>query len=174
MKNLSLRKIVTAGIFSALATLTFMLENLFPPIILPGARLGLSNVFILLSVLTLGAKFGFAVLIVKTVIGSLFAGNISAVMYSLPAGVISLTLEVLLLYFTKKTSLLAISVLGSVANITIQNATFCLITNAIEYMCYLPYLSLIGVISGLAVGFIVYLSLKFLPLNLLKEKVVEE
>ena len=141
-----------------------MLENLFPPIILPGARLGISNAFILLSAILLGWKYGIATLIIKTVIGSIFAGNLSAIIYSLPAGLIALTLELILLHFMS-VSVVATSVLGAVINTTVQNLTFCLVTNAVEYLIYLPYLGLIGAVGGVAVGLIVYLVVKKLPKN---------
>ena len=157
-------KISLCGILSAAALISFMLENLFPPIILPGARLGISNAFILLSAILLGWKYGIATLIIKTVIGSIFAGNLSAIIYSLPAGLIALTLELILLHFTS-VSVVATSVLGAVINTTVQNLTFCLVTNAVEYLIYLPYLGLIGAVGGVAVGLIVYLVVKKLPEN---------
>ena len=157
-------KISLCGILSAAALISFMLENLFPPIILPGARLGISNAFILLSAILLGWKYGIATLIIKTVIGSIFAGNLSAIIYSLPAGLIALTLELILLHFMS-VSVVATSVLGAVINTTVQNLTFCLVTNAVEYLIYLPYLGLIGAVGGVAVGLIVYLVVKKLPKN---------
>ena len=157
-------KITLCGILSSMALIAFILEGLFPPIIIPGARLGLSNIFILLAAIILGAKYGFASLLIKTVIGSIFSGNVSSIMYSLPAGIVALTAELLLLCFMK-VSVVSVSVCGSFINTTIQNLTFCLVTNTYEYISYLPYLSLIGVVSGIFVGFTVYLIIKKLPIN---------
>ncbi len=163
-------KLTLSGILTALSLLAFMLENLFPPIVLPGARLGLANIFILLALILLGGRYAFIILILKTVLGSLFIGNISAVMYSLPSGLLSLAVESLLLYFVK-CSILSVSACGSLINTAVQNATFCLITKNFEFMSYLPYLSLIGLFSGLLVGFAVYLAVRKLPLDILyKEK----
>ncbi|MBO7344786.1 MAG: Gx transporter family protein [Clostridia bacterium] len=166
MKNKRVFKLALAGLFASLATITFTLESLFPPIIIPGARMGLSNVFILLTALTLGYGYGVAVLAVKTLLGSLFSGNISALMYSLPSGLIALTVQILLFYNIKKVSLLAVSVLGAVVNIVLQNIVFCLITKTIEYLAYSPYLALIGVISGVIVGLCVYTVIKKSPQSL--------
>lgn len=150
---------------AALATLSFTIENLFPPLILPGAKLGVSNIFILFALVALGAPYAFATLAVKVILGSLFAGNLSAITYSLPAGVIALSAEFAITYFIKKTSIVATSVVGSVLNITTQNIIFCLITDTAEYLCYLPYLALIGISSGLIVGFAIFFLLKALPLK---------
>ena len=63
-------------------------------------------------------------------------------------------------------SIVSISVLGATINIITQNIIFCLYTFTIEYLIYLPYLSLIGVIGGAVVGFTVYLVVKKFPKNL--------
>ena len=162
MKNKTY-KIVLCAIFSTLATITFTIENLFPPLILPGARLGLSNVFILLSIILLGSLYGFITLTVKILLGSLFGGNVSALMYSLPAAIISFSVQTSLIYFIKKVSIVAVSVVGAVINITVQNCVFCLVTRMSEYLIYLPYLAIISIIGGIAVGFIVYLILRRIP-----------
>ena len=167
MKNALLKKFALCGILSALGVIAFVIESLFPPIFLPGARMGVSNIFILLAVIICGWQYGFAALIIKVLLGSLFSGNISAIMYSLPAGVLSLGAEILLLYFTKKISVVAISVFGAVVNTTVQNATFCLIIGIVEYFYYLPYLAAISILSGLIVGFAVCLTVKKLPLKIL-------
>lgn len=169
--NVKLKKLTLCALLTAFAILSFTLENLFPPLVLPGARMGISNIFILLSTIYLGAPYGFATLIIKVTLGSLFAGNISAIMYSLPAGIISLSLELLLLTFIKKVSLVSVSVAGSVINVTIQNTVFCLVTGVTEYLGYLPYLSLISVISGLIIGFTVYIVIKKVSVPFLRENI---
>lgn len=163
------KKIVLAGILCTLAIIAFVIEGLFPPLFIAGARMGISNVFILLAMLFLGNTYAFIILTIKVVLGSLFAGNVSAVMYSLPAGFISLSIEALLMLGVKKISIVAVSIAGAIVNTTIQNLTFCLITNSVEYLSYLPYLVLIALLAGLTVGLTVYLTTKFLPDNLIKK-----
>lgn len=162
-KIFSVRKLAICGILTALALISFIIESLFPPLLIPGARLGVSNAFILLTLIFAGAPYAFAALILKCFLGSLFAGNISAILYSLPAGIVSLSLETVILLFYKKFSVVSASTAGGVINLTVQNLVFCLITDTAQYLYYLPYLALIGAISGLTVGFIVYLVVKFLP-----------
>lgn len=161
------KRITLCGIFSALACIAFMIENLFPPLIIPGAKLGLSNLFVLLSLVFLGKGYAFITLGVKVTVASLFSG-LSAIMYSLPAGTLALMAEIFLIY-TLKTSLVAASVAGAVVNSTVQNAVFCIITKTLEYLVYLPYLALIAIIAGLAIGFALFLTIKKLPDKFLKE-----
>ena len=162
MKNNTF-KLTLCALLTSLSIIAFTLENLFPPLFLAGARLGISNVFILLSPIVLGVGYGYATLIIKIIVGSLFSGNVSAIMYSLPAGLIALTLEIVIIYFVKSTSIVCTSIFGSVINSCVQNVVFCLVTDTTSYLVYLPYLALISVVTGLIVGFIVYLTLKRFP-----------
>ena len=166
MKRTSSIKLVLCALCSALATITFMIENLFPSIAIPGARIGVSNVFILLATITLGGTYGYITLTVKVLLGSIFSGNLFAVVYSLPAGIVALTIELLALKFCRKISIICISVCGAVINSLIQNATFCIITATPEFLYYLPYLSLFSVLGGITVGFAVFLIIKIVPNSL--------
>ncbi len=163
----SLKKIVLSGILASFALISFILESLFPPLFIPGARMGISNVFILLVLIILDEKYAYAVLFIKIILGSIFIGNISAVLYSLPSGIISLTVEIIFLRFFKSFSIVAISVLGAVINTFIQNTVFCLINGSFSYFLYLPYLSIIAFVTGLIIGFAVYLVIRFLPDNVI-------
>jgi len=162
MKRFSF-KIALTAIYTVLALISFVVESLLPTLYFPGARVGLSNVFILLAVITVGWQYGFIVLIIKCLLGSLFVGNFSAVIYSLPSGIVTLVIEIIILRFIKKTSVVSVSVLGGVMNVLLQNATFCLVTKSTAYLTYLPYLALIGAVAGSVVGFIVYLIIKKFP-----------
>ena len=163
MRSVKLKKIILTALYSAFALIAFYIESLFPPLIIPGAKMGVSNVFILLSTITLGPSYGFITLFIKVGLGSVFVGNISTIMYSLPAGMLALMVESLILYLGKKASIVATSVAGAVISITVQNTIFCLITKTTAYLMYLPYLAIIGVIGGLVTGFAVYISIKKIP-----------
>ena len=156
-------KIALSAIYTVFALISFVVESLLPPLYLPGARIGLSNIFILLAVITVGWQYGFIALAVKCLLGSLFVGNFSAVIYSLPAGAIALAIEIIILRFIKKSSVVSVSVAGGVINVLLQNLIFCLVTKSTAYLAYLPYLALIGAVAGAVVGLIVFLIIKKFP-----------
>ena len=54
VKKIGAAKIATAAVLSAAALAVYVVESLFPPLILPGAKMGLSNVFVLLALVSLG------------------------------------------------------------------------------------------------------------------------
>ena len=175
MKNaLSVKKITITAILTALAIIAFTLESLFPPIIIPGAKLGLSNIFILLTFFTAGTLYSFLGLTVKVILGSLFSGNFSTLMYSFPSGIIALAIEILLFEITENVSIPAISTVGSVVNVFVQNLVFCLVTSTLEYISFLPYLALISTFSGLTVGLTVCFLLKKIPSKMFFTTIKEE
>lgn len=161
----STKKIVSCAVLSALALVSFMIESLFPPLFIPGARIGVSNVFVLLSVIYSGAPFGLITLLTKILLGSVFSGNVSAMLYSLPSGLFSFAIELMLIKKADCVSIVAISGLGGVCSLLIQNCVYCLILGATEYLVYAPYLALIGFVAGLFVGFTVFLLSKALPVK---------
>ena len=71
----------------------FMVESLFPPLFLPGAKMGLSNIFSMLTLFLLGPTEAFVLVIIRTVVGSMFTGNMSTLMYSLTAGIVSVVVS---------------------------------------------------------------------------------
>ena len=163
MKNKLIKKITLTAMLSTLALLSFMLENLLPPVFFVGARLGLSNIFILISLIVLGPLYGFGAMLVKVILGSIFSSNPSIIIYSLPSNFLALTIEYLLIRLKGKFSIVSISIAGACVSTIIQNVIFCLITGSTEYFIYSPYLLLIAVGGGLIVGLTVYLIIKFIP-----------
>lgn len=146
-------KIVLTAILGCFGIIAFMLENLLPTIILPGARLGLSNIFVLLALIWLGLRYAAAVVTVKTVLGSLLCGNPFAIVFSLPAGILSLIVIFLFLkYVYPKISPVAVSVIGAVVNCFVQTGVYCLITATPQYFIYMGFLGIVGTVGGIIVG----------------------
>ncbi len=162
-------KLALCGILTTLAIISFVIENLFPPIIFAGARIGVSNIFILIALVLLGEGYAFCTLIVKTTLGSLFAGNISMLMYSLPSGALALGVEILLLRIIKS-SIVSASAVGAIINSISQNVVFCLVSGMFEMLYYLPYLVIIALLSGLTVGIATYFITKRLPQKFFSDK----
>lgn len=158
-------KFALAGVLCALALISFLLENLFPPLFIPGARMGISNLFILLTAILCGVWYGAGALLVKSLLGSVFTGNFSAIMYSLPAGIVGYVAEVCVIYLLRKTSVLSASVLAAVLNSAVQNIVFCAVAGDFSYLIYLPYVTVIGAASGAFVGVLATIVLRRLPIK---------
>ena len=148
------KKIAVLGILTGLGLAAFLLESLIPIPFLPGAKLAL---------LLYGLPEALAVVLVRTVLGSLFAGNVSMLLYSLTAGVISAALSRLLLCLLPHISFLAVSVAGAVVHNLVQLFVYCALTGTLLLFAYSPYLTLMGAAAGVVVGLIVTMLCKSLP-----------
>lgn len=162
------RRAALVAVLSALALCSFVVENLFPPLFLPGAKLGLGNAFSLFALIVLGPLDGIVVVVIRTTLGSLIVGSMSTLLYSLTAGLVAVVLQAVLVRFLYPTvSVVAVSVCGAVVHNITQNAVFVLVSQTPQMMAYMPYLALIGVLSGVVVGVAVWLALRLLPQRLL-------
>ena len=158
------RRIATLSVLTAMGLITFMIENLFPPLFLPGAKMGISNVFSLLTLIVLGPTEAFILVIVRTTLGSMFTGNMSTLLYSMTAGVVSVVVSTVLVEFVyPKVSIVAISVVAAVLHNMTQNLVFCLISDTPQMFVYMPWLALVGVLAGVIVGFAVWFILRAVP-----------
>ena len=83
----STKAITTCAVLAALALALSYLESFFPPLLpLPGVKLGLANIVTVYALYALGASSALAILVVRCLLGSLFAGNASALLFSLLGG----------------------------------------------------------------------------------------
>ena len=172
MKNLlrkktsffSARRLATLAVLTAMSLIMFMVESLFPPLFLPGAKMGLSNIFTLLTLFVLGPVEAVILVVVRTTLGSVFTGNVSTLIYSLSAGLVSVVVSTVLVEFVyPKVSIVAISVVAAVMHNLTQNVVYCLISNTPQMFAYMPWLGLIGVLAGVIVGFAVWFILRAVP-----------
>ena len=169
------KRIAVLGILTALSLVTFIIENQFPPLLVPGAKMGLANVFSFAALILFSPIEAFIVVGVRTVLGALFAGNFSAVLYSFAGGVVSMAISSLLLYLVHpKISVMAISVVAAVFHNITQNAVFCMLTGSTLAFGYLPYLVLLGVLAGAIVGGVIMLIFKKVPQSVFGKVIYSE
>lgn len=162
----SAKRVALLGVLCAMGLITFMIESLFPPLFLPGAKMGISNVFSLLAVFLLGPVDAVVLIVVRTTLGSMFTGNLSTLLYSMSAGLVSVGVSSLLVEFVyPKVSIVAISVVSAVVHNLTQNVVYCLVSNTPQMFSYMPWLALLGVLAGVIVGFAVWLVLRTVPLK---------
>lgn len=161
--NLS-RRIAVIAMLTALSLITFLIENLFPPLFIPGAKLGLANAFSFAALIMFSPLDAFIVVIVRTLLGAVFAGNVSAVMYSFTGGIISMAVSSVLMYVVyPRISLIAVSVISAAVHNLTQNAVFVLVSATPLAFSYAPYLLLIGAVSGALIGAVITLLFKRVP-----------
>ncbi len=167
------KKIAVLAMLTGLSLIMFLIENLFPTI-LPGARMGLANIFSLVALIMYSPLEAFAVVVIRTFLGAVFAGNISMVLYSLTGGVVSMAVSSVFLYtLYPAISIMSISIAAAVAHNITQNIVFVFVSGTALIFGYMPYLVLLGILSGAIVGGVTLLIFRGLPLNLFA-KIIHE
>jgi len=150
---MKLKRFVFTGILSALALVIFVAEAQIPPIVpIPGIKLGLSNAVTLIAIVCLGKKEGAAVLLVRIVLGNVFAGQALSFFYSIAGGVLSFTVMCLFVNILSGNRLWAVSVLGALAHNIGQLAVAVFITKTPQVLWYAPFLAISGIVTGAFVG----------------------
>lgn len=159
------KKLARLSLFTALALIMSLVESALPPLFwfAPGAKLGLSNLLSLITLFTDGVVGGYVVLVVRILLAQVFSGNFAAIIYALPAGLISYIVQVLLVKFLlKKISVVSVSVIGGVLHNLVQTLIASMITGVNLYSLVI-YTLPVGFAAGLFVGIAAYFTLRHLP-----------
>ncbi len=157
--KLNIKRLVLCGILCAIALTIFVVEAQIPlPIALPGIKLGLANTVTLFALIYLTAKEAFAILIIRILLGAVFTGQPSIILYSLSGGIACLLFEVILLKLLGKKYICEISVVGAMVHNTVQVLCAALITGTFTVFYYLPLLLIAAIITGAFCGMCVYLT----------------
>ena len=165
------KRLTLLAFLTALSAVVSLIESMLPSVPLaPGAKLGLGNVAPLFALILLGTGDAFAVMLLKCLLGAAITGNVSALMYSIPAGLVSLAVEVALYkLLIGKLSLAGISMVGAVVFNAVQLGVACLVTGT-NLLTLLPPLTLAGVLAGGFTGLLTLYVIKRLPLFVLGDK----
>ena len=162
--NKTTYRIALVALLTAASLIVFVVENAFPPLILPEAKLGLANLFTLLALVILTPIDALFIFLIRAVLGNIITGNPSALLYSIPAGLIALAVSAILVRSCMdKLSIESISVASAVIHNDVQNLVFCLTSGSTAVLSYTPYLAMLGVLSGVIVGLTAYFILRYLP-----------
>lgn len=147
------KKIATLGILVSLSLILGYIEFLvFPDIMIPGVKIGLSNLCVLLSLYLLDVKSTICLGVLKVILSSILFSGINALVYGLMGIVLSM-LVMSLLKKTKRFSIIGISIAGAVFHNIGQLIAAIVITETMRLLYYGPIL----LISGIFCGFIIAL-----------------
>ena len=153
----SVKKLTVLALFAAIALTIFMLESMIPPLVpIPGIKLGLANIVTLILLACATWKEALVVLIVRIVLGSIFAGQMMSFFYSLAGGLLCLLVMAVLNHFLGRRLLWFTSIIGAIAHNTGQIAVAVFILGSGFVLYYFPYLLVSGVITGLFTGLVAF------------------
>ena len=157
------KKLALSAILAALAMILSYVEAMVPmPVPIPGIKLGLANLVILLAIYRLGFKYALAINCIRIFVTGLLFTGVFGILYSLAGGLLSL-LVMYLLYRTGIFSMVGVSMAGGVAHNLGQLLTACLIMSNILLMSYFAVLLFAGIGSGILMGIAAWLVCQRLP-----------
>ena len=152
--KITTKQLTTCAVLAALALALSYIEGMFPPPIpLPGFKLGLANIVTVYALYALGATPSLAILLVRVLLGAMFAGNASALIYSLLGGFAAMLAMIALKRFDKL-SIYGVSVGGAAAHNCGQVAAAVLTLGSTAPMAYLPVLLIVALFTGALTGLI--------------------
>ena len=148
MKN----RVAYFGVFTALALMFSYVETMIPiQFGVPGIKLGLANIMIVIMLYKSSAKEALLLSIVRIMLSGFLFGNLSSILYSIAGGVLSLGIMTLL----KKQgsfSVIGVSVAGGVSHNVGQLIVAMLVVETYQVGYYFPVLLVAGVLTGLGIG----------------------
>ncbi len=159
--KLSLKKSTFTLILIVIALIVYSIESALPPLVpgIAGARLGLSNVFVLYSLYALGWQSALWVVIARSILGPLITGAPISMFFSISGSLFSLfTMIVIKKAGRDKIGLVGVSVCGSLMHSFGQMLMAYLFTKTALILTYFPVMAAIsvpcGIITGVAAGWV--------------------
>lgn len=148
-------KIIFLSLLVSIGLALSVLESAIPlPIIVPGAKLGLSNMVILVTLVIFGFKEALVVGILKSIVLVLVTGSISSFFYSLSGSIFScIAMFIVYKYLMNIFSLVGVSIFGAVAHNVAQVSVATIMMNNLRIYSYLPILLLTSLFTGYFVGY---------------------
>lgn len=150
-----LRKIIFISLLVAQGVVIGLIENLIPyPFpFAPGAKLGLANLITIIALFTMPKKESFLLVSLRLILTTLLGGTVSTFLYSFSGSMLSYFSMLLVKKLgPKRVSIIGISATGGFMHNVGQLATASWIAQSWSVMLYLPVLSFLGILSGIAIG----------------------
>ncbi len=150
------KKMVFLGLMVGYSLILYILETYIPnPFIVffPGAKLGLTNIVTLVSLLIFGFKETFIIVTVRVILSSIFAGPISYLLFSVGGAYLSLIL-MYLVSRVKGFSTVGVSIVGAIGHNIGQLLVASVLVENLLMITYLPFMLVTSLVTGFFVGLV--------------------
>ena len=148
-----IKKLTVLAVLTALGIALQLLESYLPFLVnLPGGKLGLANIVTLIVLYLYGARAGFSVALLRSVLGALLFGGVVGMLYSVSGAVLATAV----MYFAKqkltKLSIVGVSVLGACMHSAAQVCVAGVLLSGVLIYTYLPALLIVATVCGTFTG----------------------
>ena len=153
-------RIAACGVLTALALIFSYIEFLVPlPIAIPGIKLGLANIVVLVCLYTLGDRYAFLINCTRIVLAALLFGSVFSALYALAGGLVSFAVMALLKR-ADAFSVCGVSMAGGVFHNLAQLTVAGFLVESAQVFYYFPVLLLSGMATGIGIGILATLILR--------------
>lgn len=147
------KRLTRMAVLTGVALIIFIVELQLPALTpIPGVKLGLANIITVYAMFTLGPADTALILAARILLGSMFAGQMMALLYSLAGGLLCYLVMLLLRRLFTPKQIWICSVFGAIAHNIGQIAVAILLTRTPALIYYLPVLMVSGIAAGCFTG----------------------
>ena len=159
---MKVQKMALLGVLTAGAIVVAILESFIPSIGIPGVKLGLANIVILIILYELGIVEAITVNILRVLVVGLVRGTFLGMGFfmSLTGAVFSLGIMIFFYLLIKKFSIIGVSVIGSIFHVGGQILIAMIYLGTAYIVLYLPVLAISAIITGVFVGIVAQLIIR--------------
>ena len=159
---MKVQKMALLGVLTAAAIVIAILESFIPSVGVPGVKLGLANIVILIILYELGIVEAIIVNLLRVLVVGLVRGTFLSMgfLMSLTGAIMSLGIMILFYLLIKKFSIIGVSVVGSIFHVTGQILIAMIYLGTTYIVLYLPIIAISAIITGVFVGIVSQLIIK--------------
>lgn len=151
----AIKRMSIYGLLIALAFVLSYVESLIPMaalgIVIPGVKIGLANIVVMVALYTLGARDALILSLIRILLVSFTFGNTVSMLYSLGGGILSYGVMAVLKR-AKVFTMVTVSIAGGIFHNVGQILMAMLVLENAGVAAYLPVLFVSGTITGLLIG----------------------
>lgn len=154
------KKLARLALLTALSLLAAWLEaTLLPPLGIPGAKVGLANLFTVLALEMYGVREALGVTLARVLLSALLFGSLASLIYALSGALLAVG-TMALVRKTRRFSCVGVSVAGGVSHNLGQLAAAALAAQTVGLAAYLAPLMAAGALAGFVNGLVALLILR--------------
>ena len=153
---MNVHKLVLIAVLTASAIVIGIAESFIPGFFVPGIKLGLANIVILITLYELGILEATFINLTRVVIVALVRGSLFTYgfLMSLTGAILSLGIMIIFFLLIKKFSIVGVSVIGSIFHVTGQIIIATIFLESVYIFYYLPIIAISAIITGVIVGLV--------------------
>ena len=144
------------GLFTAFAMILSFVESQIPMVI-PGIKMGLPNIAIIVILYKFGVKEAFIVSLLRVLLTGLLFTNEITMLYGLAGATLSF---IVMLLMKKSFNIVTVSIVGGVCHNIGQILVACIMTSTLQIAYGLPILLISGIVAGSVIGLVAALTYK--------------